>query len=1012
MRCSHAGPSRLLVVVPRLMSAEYDHVIDVPHVSYDEWVAFHNEVAFDLWGYEVEKQIFKLVALDGTSEHLDRRGTLTSKINPIPIFLRPIVGHEPMTFECHAKWGVHRNDKQRPNISRTIVLSPRGLVGKLIVDGIQWAEPLPSGGVRVHSNLVVTVRVGVHIVDKTAAFLCLKRAESNLNALPDQVARYLEHRKSAVGASVVRRLGTWSAALVKSTAWTALDTAAAEAATAAAAAGALEGIVGAEEEVATPGATRNLQQRGTTFWLREHTGLLPAPPSQTPPPASASTASSASSASVSRYGAQEPPPLGSTPSTASTEEEEEEEEQLQQMGAAARARFLRKPEPVVPPLTEGTAGVLAAAPAATGQVHVILEPKSSPDFVAPRNRPVVPSAAAGSPVTGARSAELPSLPARLWTENARASTEVAGPDDNEPRGQEQLKSRSEPAGLDESKGQEQLKSRSELAELKELEKLGASVEEWRRTQRAAAARARFLRKPEPVVPPLTEGTAGVLAAAPAATGQVHVILEPKSSPDFVAPRNRPVVPSAAAGSPVTGARSAELPSLPARLWTENARASTEVAGPDDNEPRGQEQLKSRSEPAGLDESKGQEQLKSRSELAELKELEKLGASVEEWRRTQRAAAARARFLRKPEPIVPPLTEGNAGVLATAHVVEVAESPHVITPPPSTLGRALSLPKRVAQYGNSGRRSAALKASWAAQRKTAPNTAPIGPLSKPSVPVLATAPLPEPVPASVPGDWGGNLIDLEDWSQLKRAVPGVEDEERFKPLRSLQEIGSQVRDFTDRNVKQLKVPEHWENFTKGLQEHVVRRPKENLEELGHNLAEGTSEAGRRWDELRDNVARGIAEHVGEPVQEFSLNLAKGVDEHVAEPVREFSHSLARGVDEHIAKPVREIGPNFAKGTSEVGRRFDELRDNVARGIAEHVGEPVQEFSLNLAKGVDEHVAEPVREFSHSLARGVDERVAEPVRKVGKDLAKGVDERVAEPVRQFVKKLTKDEVPYDL
>ena len=766
------------------MSAEYDHVIDVPHISYDEWVAFHNEVAFDLWGYEVEKQIFKLVALDGTSEHLDRRGTLTSKINPIPIFLRPIVGHEPMTFECHAKWGVHRNDKQRPNESRTIVLSPRGLVGKLIVDGIQWAEPLPSGGVRVHSNLVVTVRVGVHIVDKTAAFLCLKRAESNLNALPDQVARYLEHRKSAVGASVVRRLGTWSAALVKSTAWTALDTAAAEAATAAAAAGALEGIVGAEEEVATPGATRNLQQRGTTFWLREHTGLLPAPPSQTPPPASASTASSASSASFSRYGAQEPPPLGSTPSTASTEEEEEEEEEEElQMGAAARARFLRKPEPVVPPLTEGTAGVLAAAPAATGQVHVILEPKSSPDFVAPRNRPVVPSAAAGSPVTGARSAELPSLPARLWTENARASTEVAGLD--EPRGQEQLK------------------------------------------------------------------------------------------------------------------------------WT--------------------------SEPAGLDESKGQEQLKSRSELAELKELEKLGASVEEWRRRQRAAAARARFLRKPEPIVPPLTEGTAGVLDTAHVVEVAESPHVITPPPSTLGRALSLPKRVAQYGNSGRRSAALKASWAAQRKTAPNTAPIGPLSKPSVPVLATAPLPEPVPASVPGDWGGNLIDLEDWSQLKRAVPGVEDEERFKPLRSLQEIGSQVRDFTDRNVKQLKVPEHWENFTKGLQEHVVRRPKENLEELGHNLAEGTSEAGRRWDELRDNVAR---------------------------------------------------------------------------GIAEHVGEPVQEFSLNLAKGVDEHVAEPVREFSHSLARGVDERVAEPVRKVGKDLAKGVDERVAEPVRQFVKKLTKDEVPYDL
>ena len=280
------------------MSAEYDHVIDVQHISYDEWVAFHNEVAFDLWGYEVEKQIFKLVALDGTSEHLDRRGTLTSKINPIPIFLRPIVGHEPMTFECHAKWGVHCNDKQRPNISRTIVLSPRGLVGKLIVDGIQWAEPLLSGGVRVHSNLVVTVRVGVHIVDKTAAFLCLKRAESNLNALPDQVARYLEHRKSAVGASVVRRLGTWSAALVKSTAWTALDTAAAEAATAAAAAGALEGIVGAEDEVATPGATRNLQQRGTTFWLREHTGLLTAP-SQTPPPAvSASTASSASS---SRY---------------------------------------------------------------------------------------------------------------------------------------------------------------------------------------------------------------------------------------------------------------------------------------------------------------------------------------------------------------------------------------------------------------------------------------------------------------------------------------------------------------------------------------------------------------------------------------------------------------------------------------------------------------------------------------------------------------------------------------
>ena len=818
------------------MSAEYDHVIDVQHISYDEWVAFHNEVAFDLWGYEVEKQIFKLVALDGTSEHLDRRGTLTSKINPIPIFLRPIVGHEPMTFECHAKWGVHCNDKQRPNISRTIVLSPRGLVGKLIVDGIQWAEPLLSGGVRVHSNLVVTVRVGVHIVDKTAAFLCLKRAESNLNALPDQVARYLEHRKSAVGASVVRRLGTWSAALVKSTAWTALDTAAAEAATAAAAAGALEGIVGAEDEVATPGATRNLQQRGTTFWLREHTGLLTAPPSQTPPPAvSASTASSASS---SRYGAQEPPPLGSTPSTASTEEEEEEEEHQQMMGAAARARFLRKPEPVVPPLTEGTAGVLAAAPAATGQVHVILEPKPSPDFVTPLNRPVVPSAAAGSPVAGARSAELPSLPARLWRENARASTEVPGPDDNEPRGQEQLKSRSELAGL---------------AELKEL---GASVEEWRRTQRAAAARARFLRKPEPVVPPLTEGTAGVLAAAP--------------------------------------------------------------------------------------------------------------------------------------------------------VVEATESPHAIVPPPSTLERALSLPKRVAQYGNSGRRSAALKASWAAQRKTAP----MGPLSKPSVPVLATTPLPEPVPASVPDDWGGNLIDLEDWGKLKRAVPGVEDEERFKPLRSLQEIGNQVRDFTDRNVKQLKVPEHWDNFTKGLQEHVVRRPKENLEELGHNFAEGTSEAGRRWDELRDNVARGIAEHVGEPVQEFSHNLAKGVDEHVAEPVREFSHNLARGVDEHIAKPVREIGPNFAKGSSEVGRRFDELRDNVARGIAEHVGEPVQEFSHNLAKGVDEHVAEPVREFSHNLARGVDERVAEPVRKVGKDLAKGVDERVAEPVRQFVKKLTKDEVQYDL
>jgi len=59
------GAFACLVVVPRLMSAEYDHVIDVPHISYDEWVAFHNEVAFDLWGYEVEKQIFKLVALDG-----------------------------------------------------------------------------------------------------------------------------------------------------------------------------------------------------------------------------------------------------------------------------------------------------------------------------------------------------------------------------------------------------------------------------------------------------------------------------------------------------------------------------------------------------------------------------------------------------------------------------------------------------------------------------------------------------------------------------------------------------------------------------------------------------------------------------------------------------------------------------------------------------------------------------------------------------------------------------------
>lgn len=108
------------------MSASFEVPVDIPFLSLTEWDDIRNQVGYDMWCYEEEGQameindVYTLKDANG-DDMLQRRNTITSKSNPVPYALRPLIGYENVSFEVNQHWWVSHNDKGRCMSNRCLL---------------------------------------------------------------------------------------------------------------------------------------------------------------------------------------------------------------------------------------------------------------------------------------------------------------------------------------------------------------------------------------------------------------------------------------------------------------------------------------------------------------------------------------------------------------------------------------------------------------------------------------------------------------------------------------------------------------------------------------------------------------------------------------------------------------------------------------------------------------------------------------------------------------------------
>jgi len=153
--------------------------------------------------------------------------------------------------------------------------------------------------------------------------------------------------------------------------------------------------------------------------------------------------------------------------------------------------------------------------------------------------------------------------------------------------------------------------------------------------------------------------------------------------------------------------------------------------------------------------------------------------------------------------------------------------------------------------------------------------------------------------------------------------------------SVQELSESLREFTERNWSQLA-----EASTGAVSElgSVIPAQWDALSRRGQELAAAVPE---HWDAF----AKGVGEHVAEPMHELSRELSQSLAQStagIAAGVPEHWDAFAKGVGEHVAEPMHELSRELSHAAGAVPGHWSRLREHVAKGMSDHVTQPWQKL----------------------------------------------------------------------
>ena len=167
----------------------------LPDVTMRFWGALRNDPSFDQFCIDQEGQDLHVLSLTEEADALSgvvqcrKAFTITSRSNPIPMWLRGLTKDQNVSFNVQTNWSRDFHDGSHPMTSNTTVRSPSILTGRVEVNGSQWAEAREAGGITVHSRMQFVVRLAG--LGDAIAMLLANRAKANLKMMPQLIRQYV-----------------------------------------------------------------------------------------------------------------------------------------------------------------------------------------------------------------------------------------------------------------------------------------------------------------------------------------------------------------------------------------------------------------------------------------------------------------------------------------------------------------------------------------------------------------------------------------------------------------------------------------------------------------------------------------------------------------------------------------------------------------------------------------------------------------------------------------------------
>ena len=179
------------------MPADHTWCTPLPHMTVALWGALRNERSWEEFCLDQEQQDRAVITQTETADAdgnvcIGMVFTITSRSNPIPMWLRPLAKDSSVSFEVVQNWWRDVHDITHPMTQVTTVLSPSILVGRVEVVGSQWVEARAGGGCNVHSRMLFTVNFAG--LGEAIAMLLANRAKASVRMMPQLLEKYMATR--------------------------------------------------------------------------------------------------------------------------------------------------------------------------------------------------------------------------------------------------------------------------------------------------------------------------------------------------------------------------------------------------------------------------------------------------------------------------------------------------------------------------------------------------------------------------------------------------------------------------------------------------------------------------------------------------------------------------------------------------------------------------------------------------------------------------------------------------